>query len=308
MATGTAALSVKGVCLNHASEVLLCLNGRDEWELPGGRPERGEAFQSCLEREIVEESGLSVDVLALIDASGALEVFPGRWVHIVVYGCRVLAGCDVVVSTEHQAVRFFAPEDLPALRLPEVYRGAIQAWRSRAGSSATSHRTSAGGACLEDRLCELPVALELADTADDLAVAAFRGAELAVERKADGSPVSDADLAVERALRKLLARARPDHGVVGEEDAGTAGARWCWYLDPIDGTSRFIAGDPRWYTLIGLVLGETVMVGVASAPALGLRWWAVRGAGAFCNGRRIAVSETRTLAEATINDDWRETL
>ena len=80
-----ATLSVKGVCLNEAGEVLLCRNDRDEWELPGGRPQSGEDYANCLRRELLEETGLSVDVCAAIDASSALEVLPGRWVHIVTY-------------------------------------------------------------------------------------------------------------------------------------------------------------------------------------------------------------------------------
>jgi histidinol-phosphatase len=153
------------------------------------------------------------------------------------------------------------------------------------------------------------LALELADTADELATRRFGAAGLVVGAKPDGSPVTDADLAIERAVRGRLALARPDHGVVGEENGSTAGrADWCWYVDPIDGTSRFAVGDPRWYTLLGVARDGNLMAAVASAPALGRRWWAARGAGSFCNGQRVAVSQAATLAEAAINDDWRGTL
>ena len=157
-------------------------------------------------------------------------------------------------------------------------------------------------------LSELCLALELAETADELSMRHFRSSGLEVETKSDGSPVTDADVAIERILRERLATARPSHSVVGEEGETTVGSASCWYLDPIDGTSRFAVGDPRWYTLIGVAIGQTVIAGVASAPALGLRWWAARGVGAFCNGRPISVSAAAMLAQAAVNDDWRGTL
>jgi len=194
-----------------------------------------------------------------------------------------------------------AVDQLGELRLPRAYRQAIHA-------SIAPESKRASGAGLAGKLSELCLALELADMADDLAMARFGAADLAVDIKSDGSPVTDADVEIERALRARLSSVRPDHEVVGEEQ-GSRGTSDCrWYLDPIDGTSRFTAGDPRWYTFVALARRSEVMVGVASAPALGRRWWAVRGAGAFRNGERLTVSKTETLAEATVNDDWRETL
>jgi histidinol-phosphatase len=301
-------LSVKGVCLSDADEVLLCRNSRDEWELPGGRPEPRESFEDCLRREFVEETGLVVEVCDAVQASGDLEVVPGEWVQIVAYGCRARGQSDLIVSPEHQAVRFFALGELAEIRLPRVYREMIELWSVRAGIEAGGggEHGMAGG--LRRSLSELCLALELADSADELAVSRFGSRGLRVETKSDGSPITEADIAVERAVRARLASARPAHGVVGEEGGSTAGSGWCWYLDPIDGTSRFAVGDPRWYTLIALAAEQIVTVAVASAPALGRRWWAARGAGAFRNGQRIAVSNAATLAEAAVNDDWRGTL
>ncbi len=244
---------------------------------------------------------MEVEILDAIDASGTVEVEPGRWVHIVAYGCAAHDGSVPVCSDEHQTVRFVAVDRLGDLQLPGAYRQAIHA-------SITPENERASDAGLAGKLSELSVALELADIADDLAMARFGAADLAVDTKSDGSPVTDADVEIEHALRARLGLDRPNHEVVGEEQGSQGSSDWRWYLDPIDGTSRFAAGDPRWYTFVALARRSEVMVAVASGPALGTRWWAVRGAGAFRNGERLAVSTTETLAEATVNDDWRETL
>ena len=302
-------LSVKGVCLSATGEVLLCRNWRNEWELPGGRPEPQESFEDCLVREVAEETGLVVEVCDVVDASGSLEVIAGRWVHIVTYGCTVLGRPALGASREHQAVRFVGPRELAEIRLPQVYRQAIESWRGRTGVAGPGGRAGGPAGALGQALSELCLALELADTADQLATSRFGAAGLVIDAKSDGSPVTDADVAIERAVRARLAIARPDHGVLGEETGATAGrAGWCWHVDPIDGTSRFAAGDPRWYTLIGVAQDRHLIAAVASAPALGRRWWAARGTSSFCNGQPIAVSDTATLAEAAVNDDWRGSL
>ncbi len=155
---------------------------------------------------------------------------------------------------------------------------------------------------------ELCLALELADVADRIAMSRFRADDLIVQTKPDGSPVTDADELTERALRGHLAEARPSHAILGEELGASGDSAWCWYLDPIDGTGMFLAGDPHWYSLIALVHLGVPVIGVASAAALGSRWWASRGEGTYRDGRRLQVSTTERLAEATINDDWRGTL
>lgn len=151
---------------------------------------------------------------------------------------------------------------------------------------------------------DLALALELADEADAATLARFRDRGLVVETKPDLTPVSEADRAVEVALRRRLAAARPGHGVLGEElgEEGP-GRAWRWVLDPIDGTKNYVRGIPVWGTLIALQHeGETV-VGVVSAPALGRRWWAARAEGAFADGAPIAVSRVAALGDALLSYD-----
>jgi histidinol-phosphatase len=147
---------------------------------------------------------------------------------------------------------------------------------------------------------DLELALDLADLADSITAPRFRGAELRVETKPDLTPVTEADRAVERAIRDRLATARPDHAVVGEE-FGTEGAGPCrWILDPIDGTKNFVRGIPVWATLIALERDGELVAGVASAPSLHRRWWASRGEGAFANGDAIRVSRVSRLEDAQL--------
>jgi histidinol-phosphatase len=148
---------------------------------------------------------------------------------------------------------------------------------------------------------DLAFALSLADLADEITIRHFRTRELEVETKADLTPVSVADRAAEEALREAIARERPGEGVVGEEfgEVGSDSARWI--LDPIDGTRHYVRGIPLWATLIALEREGVVVLGVASAPALGVRWWAGRGAGAFANGERVGVSAVKALEEASFS-------
>src|SRR5581483_4596586 len=146
---------------------------------------------------------------------------------------------------------------------------------------------------------DLAYALELADVADALTRPRFRAADLQVETKADLSPVTDADRAVERALRERIARDRPGDGVLGEEE-GDDGAATRWIVDPVDGTRNFSRGIPVWATLLALERDGTVVCGVVSAPALGFRWWASRGGGAYRNGERMHVSKIASLSDAAV--------
>ena len=150
---------------------------------------------------------------------------------------------------------------------------------------------------------DLILALSLADAADSITTSHFRSASLAVRTKDDRSPVSEADEQAERALRDRLLRDRPDDGVVGEEfgTSGTSARRWI--IDPIDGTRNYVRGVPVYGTLIALEERGQVVVGVVSAPALGRRWWASRGDGAFCNGNRLRVSGVSTIEESFIGYD-----
>jgi histidinol-phosphatase len=105
---------------------------------------------------------------------------------------------------------------------------------------------------------DLDLALELADTAVEIAVPRFEDRDFTVTIKPDGSPVTSVDYAVERALRDRIARQRPDHAILGEEHGRSGDSEWCWYLDPIDGTSRFVSGDPDWMTFVALGRGADI--------------------------------------------------
>lgn len=141
---------------------------------------------------------------------------------------------------------------------------------------------------------DLQLALSLADDADAISLARFRAADLRVETKPDLTPVSEADRAVETALRERLARERPGDPVLGEEEGGEDASGWI--LDPIDGTRNYTRGIPVWATLIAYA----DRVAVISAPALGRRWWAERGTGAFADGEPIGVSRVTALEDATV--------
>ena len=155
---------------------------------------------------------------------------------------------------------------------------------------------------------DLSLAHVLADSADSISMARFRALDLHVAAKPDLTPVSDADTAVEKALRATLGRTRPRDGVLGEEYGATSAAAGHstrqWVIDPIDGTKNFIRGVPVWATLIALMDGDTPVVGLVSAPAIGRRWWAAVGHGAYA-GRHTAtatpikVSGVHRMADAS---------
>ena len=147
---------------------------------------------------------------------------------------------------------------------------------------------------------DLAFALELADLADSISRPRFRASDLRVETKPDLTPVTDADRAVERALRERIARERPGEGVLGEEE-GDDGGSVRWILDPIDGTRNFSRGIPVWATLIALERDGTLTTAAVSAPALARRWWAALGEGAFADGAPIRVSGVEALADASVS-------
>jgi histidinol-phosphatase len=160
---------------------------------------------------------------------------------------------------------------------------------------------------------DLRFAHVLADAADDITSRRFRALDLRIEAKPDLTPVTDADRACEESLRNLLRRARPRDAVLGEEFGRVGAGPRCWVIDPIDATMNYVRGVPVWATLIGLMDGEEVVVGVVSAPALARRWWAARGGGAW-SGRSLAratrcqVSAVAKLADASLSysslSDW----
>jgi len=173
---------------------------------------------------------------------------------------------------------------------------------------------------------DLALAFRLADEADAIALARFRALDLVIETKPDLTPVSDADRAVERALRDTLTRERPDDAVLGEEFGVTGDAVRRWVLDPIDGTKNYVRGVPVWATLIALVIDsgsdpeagadvfrdDEVVLGMVSAPALGMRWWATRGGGAFSghhlsDARRLTASRVASVTDCSVSfSDWHD--
>jgi histidinol-phosphatase len=176
-----------------------------------------------------------------------------------------------------------------------------------------------------DLLDDLALAHALADMADAITLDRYQAQDLVVTKKPDNTPVTDADRAVETAIREALATHRTTDGLVGEEfgsDKGSSGRYWV--IDPIDGTKNFMRGVPTWATLIALVQldstgNEEVVVGIASAPALARRWAAAKGHGAtvrFNAGasdelvedfesrpleKKISVSKVSTLSDASIS-------
>ncbi len=157
---------------------------------------------------------------------------------------------------------------------------------------------------------DLALALDLADRADAVSIDRYRAVDLRVTTKPDRTPVTDADQAVERAIRDRLTAERPADGILGEEygtaEGTGAGAHRQWIIDPIDGTANFLRGVPIWGTLIALAIDGVPVVGVVSAPALGQRWWAARGHGAYTSqhgeaARALAVSGVRDLADASLS-------
>ena len=113
--------------------------------------------------------------------------------------------------------------------------------------------------------------------------------------------MTEADRAVEQAIRDRLAITRPDDGMLGEELGASGDSPRRWIVDPIDGTRNYSRGVPVWATLIALADAGEVRLGVVSAPALGRRWWAERGRGAYSGGTRIHVSQVAEVADAVIS-------
>jgi histidinol-phosphatase len=181
-------------------------------------------------------------------------------------------------------------------------------------------------------LDDLALAHALADLADAISLDRYQAQDLVITTKPDNTPVTDADRAVETAIREALATHRHTDGLVGEEfgsDKGTSGRYWV--IDPIDGTKNFMRGVPTWATLIALVHidssgNEEVVVGIASAPALARRWSAAKDHGAFVrfnggnsdsaisdssddgfsdahsfNEKKISVSKVASLSDASIS-------
>jgi histidinol-phosphatase len=131
---------------------------------------------------------------------------------------------------------------------------------------------------------DLAFARLFADAADRISLDLYRDAELLMVAKPDRTEVSEADRAVEAALRRLLRTHRPEQGVLGGERGTVGNWRVRWLLDPVDATSNFVQGVDWWATLLALEIDGRVEVAMISAPAMGRRWWATRGQGAWTTG------------------------
>lgn len=129
-------VSIKGVLFQPVGTVILLLNDRNEWELPGGRIEVGEQPQACLIREFQEELSLLIQVEALLDTY-LFEVIPGKHVFIATYGCTLAEPLIPILSREHQEIGLFSVAALPS-NLPDGYRQSIWAWH-RATPRHTTH-------------------------------------------------------------------------------------------------------------------------------------------------------------------------
>jgi histidinol-phosphatase len=153
---------------------------------------------------------------------------------------------------------------------------------------------------------DLELALRLADAADAISLERFRALDLKVETKPDRSPVTDADKAVEAALKGIVASERPTDALIGEEYGNTGESNRTWIIDPIDGTANYMRGVPVWASLIALAVDGKPVVGVVSAPALGRRWWAAPESGANTSDfdgsvRPLAVSGIGDLEHASLS-------
>jgi histidinol-phosphatase len=164
-----------------------------------------------------------------------------------------------------------------------------------------------------DLKSDLELAIRLAGIADEISLKRYQALDLVIETKPDASPVTDADKAVENAIRNEITKVRAEDLVVGEEfgSPDSLAGKYYWVIDPIDGTKNYLRGVPTWATLIGLIdpAGE-VVVGVVSAPALARRWWAAKGLGAktqFSSGSNsgeiteLKVSKVSKLSDASVS-------
>ncbi|MBB1510221.1 inositol monophosphatase family protein [Tessaracoccus sp. MC1756] len=146
----------------------------------------------------------------------------------------------------------------------------------------------------------------MADDADSLSMSRFKALDLQVRSKPDATPVTEADTAVEESIRRTLARTRPRDAVHGEEFADSGDSPRRWIIDPIDGTKNYLRGVPVWATLIALEVEGHIVASVVSAPALGRRWWATSGGGAYTgrsilNATELRVSKVENIADSSLS-------
>ncbi len=146
--------------------------------------------------------------------------------------------------------------------------------------------------------------MELADLATAISLPHYTHRTFSLDWKTNRTEVTEADRDAELAISARVLAHRPHHGMFGEEHGlvGAVDSPWRWIIDPIDGTSNFVRGIPVWASLVALTHADHgALVGVVSAPAMGRKWWAARGLGAFADGRRCKVSTVARLDEAQVS-------
>ncbi|MDF1490148.1 inositol monophosphatase family protein [Tessaracoccus caeni] len=158
----------------------------------------------------------------------------------------------------------------------------------------------------KDLTDDLRLAHLMADDADSLSMNRFKAQDLRFSSKPDNTPVTEADTAVEESLRRTLSRTRPRDAVKGEEFADSGESNRRWIIDPIDGTKNYLRGVPVWATLIALEVDHQIVASVVSAPALGRRWWASLGGGAYTgrsilNATELSVSRVEEIPDASLS-------
>ena len=144
---------------------------------------------------------------------------------------------------------------------------------------------------------DLKLAHELANIADKISISKFLSADLKIETKPDLTPVTEADQEIEREIRKILEAQRPADGITGEEfGKSPVATNRRWIIDPIDGTKNYVRGVPVWATLIALMEGDQVVVGVVSAPALFRRWFSQKDGGAYL---QVGFGSSQTVSDSS---------
>src|SRR6478609_6655968 len=149
---------------------------------------------------------------------------------------------------------------------------------------------------------DLILAMRIADAVDKYTLKSFNGEDLTVEIKEDETPVTAVDREAENTVRRMLDSERRADAVYGEEFGSKGGSSRQWIIDPVDGTKNYIRGIPVWATLIALLEDGKPVVGVVSAPALNVRWFAAQRDGAWKGASLRKATPIRVSDRASLSD------